>query len=163
MTRVELAIDIYAPVGDIWAVLTAPSCFPDWIKGIQTVELLTEGGFEVGTRYHVTAGTGDRTVEWTVAVTGLEVQQRIDYTYTGDVEGAGGWLIEPRETDAGYDGYWVISFDEFSPPGNWLVKFLSNFWPDNAARAARTESLERLKDLVEAGQGRGARTQTEDE
>jgi hypothetical protein len=29
MKRVELAIDIYAPAADIWAVLTAPSRYPD--------------------------------------------------------------------------------------------------------------------------------------
>lgn len=149
MKQVELAIDIDAPVDDIWAVLTDPVRFPEWITGIQSVEILTDGDYDVGTRYHVTAGTGDRAVEWTVEITGLEPEQRIDFRYAGDVEGNGGWWIEPREDD---DGYWVTSFDEFAPPGNWLVKFLSRFWLDNAARAARREALERLKHLAESGQ-----------
>ncbi len=152
MKTVELAIDIYAPVSDIWAVLTDPARYSDWITGIQSVEILTEGGFGVGTRYHVTAGTGGQAVEWTVEINTVETERRIDFSYSGDVEGNGGWLIEPRETDEGYDGYWVTSFDEFAPPGNWLVKFLSQFWPDNAARAARTQSLERLKEIIETSQ-----------
>jgi uncharacterized membrane protein len=146
MKRVELAIDIYAPVSDIWVVLTDPAGFPDWITGMQAAEILTEGDYGVGTRYRVVAGTGDRTVEWVVEITGVEPERRIDFSYTGDVEGNGGWIIEPIEGD---DGYWVTSFDEFAPPGNWLVKFLSKFWIDNAARAARRESLETLKELVE--------------
>jgi uncharacterized membrane protein len=149
MKRVELAIDINAPVADIWAVLTDPRRFPEWITGIQSVETLTEGDYGVGTRYHVTAGAGDRAVEWTVEVTGLEPGQRIDFAYSGDVEGIGGWFIEAQEDDA---GYWVTSFDEFAPPGGWLVKFLSRFWIDNAARASRRESLERLKELIEGEQ-----------
>jgi uncharacterized membrane protein len=144
--RVELAIDVLAPRSDIWAVLTDPVRFPEWITGIQTVEILTEGDYGVGTRYHVSAGAGDRTVEWTVEITDVEAEQRIGFSYQGDVEGNGGWLIEPREDD---EGYWVTSIDEFAPPGGWLVKFLSRFWLDNAARAARRESLERLKERVE--------------
>jgi uncharacterized membrane protein len=147
MKRVELAIDVVASPEDIWDVLTDPEYFPEWIEGMQSVELLTEGEYGVGTRYRVVAGTGDRTVEWTVEITGIEPEQRIDYTYSGDVEGNGGWLIEPDE-----DGvrYWVTSFDEFAPPGGWLVKLLSKFWMDNAARAARRKSLEQLKELLEA-------------
>lgn len=145
--RVELAVDISAPPGAIWAVLTDPTGFPDWITGMQSVEMLTEGEYGVGTRYQVTAGTGSRTVEWTVEITGLGPERRIDYRYTGDVEGRGGWTIEPDE-----DGirYWVTSWDEFAPPGGWLVKLLSRLWLDNAARAARRESLERLKQMLEA-------------
>jgi uncharacterized membrane protein len=147
MKRVELAIDIAAPPGDIWAVLTNPAGFPAWITGMRSVEILTEGEYGVGTRYRVIAGTGDRAVEWTVEITGLEPERRIDYSYTGDVEGNGGWLIEPDE-----DGirYWVTSFDEFAPPGGWLVKLLSKFWLDSANRPARRESLERLKEMLES-------------
>jgi len=147
MKRVELAIDIYAPATRIWEVLTNPEGFPDWINGIQTVQLLTEGEYAVGTRYHVKAGTATSSVEWTVEITGVEPEERIEFSYSGDVEGRGGWLIEPREDD---DGFWVTSFDEFAPPGNWLVKLLSRFWVDNAARAARRESLEQLKELIES-------------
>jgi uncharacterized membrane protein len=146
MKRVELAIDIYAPIPRIWAVLTDPEGFPRWIAGIQSVDMLTTGDYAVGTRYHVKAGTEASSIEWTVEITGLENEVRIDFAYSGDVEGTGGWLIEPREDD---DGFWVTSFDEFEPPGGWLVKLLSRFWMDNAARAARRESLEQLKDMIE--------------
>lgn len=145
--RVELAIDIQASPGDIWAVLTDPVGFTEWVRGMQSVEVLTAGEYGVGTRYHVIAGTGQRTIEWTVEITGLEPERRIDFSYSGAVEGNGGWLIEPDK-----DGvrYWVTSFDEFAPPGSRLMKLLSRFWLDNAARAARRESLERLKDMVES-------------
>ena len=149
MKQVELAINVIAPAADIWAVLTDPRRFPDWITGIQSVDVLTEGEYSVGTRYRVNAGTGDRDVEWTVEITGLEPEERIDFTYGGDVEGKGGWLIELREDD---EGFWVTSFDEFAPPGGRLVKLLSRFWVDNAARASRRESLERLKELIESEQ-----------
>ncbi len=86
-------------------------------------------------------------MEWTVEITDVEPEERIDFSYQGDVEGNGGWLIEPREDD---EGYWVTSIDEFAPPGSWLVKLLSRFWLDNAARAARRESLEQLKERVES-------------
>ena len=147
MKRVELAIDIHAPASQIWDVLSDPESFPDWIKGIQSVRLLTEGDYAVGTRYHVSAGSESRSVEWTVEITGLVPNERIEFSYSGDVEGTGGWLIEPLD-DA--QGYWVTSFDEFAPPGGWLVKLLSRFLVDNAARAARRESLEQLKALIES-------------
>jgi uncharacterized membrane protein len=110
------------------------------------VEILAGSDYGIGTRYHVTAGTGNRTVEWTVEITALETEHCIDFTYSGDVDGKGGWLIEPREDG---EGCRVSSFDEFAPPGGWLIKLLSRFWLDNAARASRRESLERLKDIVE--------------
>lgn len=155
MKRVELAIDIAASPGEIWAVLTDPAGFPEWIEGMQSVEILTEGDYGVGTRYRASAGSGQRTVEWTVEITGLEPERRIDFAYTGGVEGSGGWLIEPDD-----DGvrYWVTSFDEFAPPGGWLVKLLSKLWLDNAARAARRASLERLKEMLE-----GEADESEDE
>lgn len=147
MKRVELSIDIDAPASEIWAVLINPAGFPDWIKGMQSVQVLTEGDYGVGTRYHARAGTGKRTVEWTVEITAVEPERRIDFSYTGDAEGNGGWLIEPLEEES---GYWVTSFDEFAPPGNWLIKLLSKLWLDNAARSSRRESLERLKEMLEA-------------
>ena len=146
MKRVELAINIAASPSDIWTVLTNLTAFPDWITGMQSVELLTAETYGVGTRYHVIAGMGERTVEWTVEITGLELERRIDFSYGGDVEGQGGWLIEAHEDGVHYR---VTSFDEFAPPGGWLVKLLSKFWPDNASRAARQESLERLKEMLE--------------
>lgn len=146
MKRVELAVDIDVSARDIWPVLTDPAGFPDWIKGIQSAQVLTGGEYGVGTRYHVTAGTGTRSVEWTVEITALDPEHRIDFKYSGDVEGKGGWLIEPQEDG---EGCRVTSFDEFAPPGGWLIKLLSRFWLDNASRASRRESLERLKELVE--------------
>jgi len=156
MKRVELAVDIEASARDIWTALTDPVGCPKWIKGIQSVQVLTGGEYGVGTRYHVTAGTGNRDVEWTVEITALEPERRIDFTYSGDVEGRGGWVIEPQEHG---EGYRVTSFDEFAPPGGWLIKLLSKFWLDNAARASRRESLERLKEIVEGGN----RDEAEDE
>lgn len=146
MKRVELAVDIDASALDIWTILTNPAGFPEWIKGIQSAQVLTGGEYGVGTRYHVTAGTGNRSVEWTVEITALQPEHSIDFTYSGDVEGTGGWLIEPIE---GGESYRVTSFDEFAPPGGWLIKLLSKFWLDNAARASRRESLKRLKEIVE--------------
>ena len=148
MKRVELTIDIDAPAGDIWAVLADPTGFPDWIKGMQSVEVLTKGKYGVGTRYRVTAGTGKNSVEWTVEITALEPERRIDFSYTGDVEGSGGWIIEPRPEG----GLRVVSFDEFAPPGSWLIKLLSKFWFDKAARSSRWQSLERLKEMLEGDQ-----------
>jgi len=146
MKRVELSVDIEAPADKIWAVLTTPTEFPKWIKGMLSVALLTEGDYGVGTRYQVTAGRENRTVEWTVEIDALDPQRRIDYTYTGDVEGSGGWSLTPLEEG---EGYRVTSFDEFAPPGGWLIKLLSKLWLDNANRAARRESLEQLKEMLE--------------
>ena len=154
MKRVELSVDIVAPAGKIWTALTTPVEFPKWIKGMLSVELLTEpvlpkgsvGDYGVGTRYQVTAGRENQTVEWTVEVNSLDPQRRIEYTYTGDVEGSGGWSLAPLEEG---EGYRVTSFDEFAPPGSWLIKLLSKLWLDNANRAARRESLEQLKEMLE--------------
>lgn len=146
MTRVELSIDIDGAAEDIWAVITDPARFPNWIKGMQAVEVLTEGEYGVGTRFRSTAGTGERTVEWTTEVVAVEPEKSIDFTYTGVVDGEGGWLIEELPED---EGCRVTSFDEFSPPGGFLVKLMSKMLPDNASRAARMESLERLKETVE--------------
>ena len=146
MKRVELSVDIAAPAGKIWTALTTPVKFPKWIKGMLSVELLTEGDYGVGTRYQVTAGRENQTVEWTVEVNSLDPQRRIEYTYTGDVEGSGGWSLVPLEEG---EGYRVTSFDEFAPPGSWLIKLLSKLWLDNANRAARRESLEQLKEMLE--------------
>jgi uncharacterized membrane protein len=147
MKRVELFIDIDGEAEDIWTVLTDPAAFPEWIQGMQQVEVLTEGEYGVGTRYRAAAGSGERTIEWTVEVTAVVPEKSIDFSYTGAVEGNGGWRIEELEDD---EGCRVTSFDEFAPPGGWLVKLLSKLWFDNANRAARMESLERLKERVES-------------
>ena len=149
MKHVELGIDIAAPSTDIWVLLTDPGRFPEWIKGIKDVQILSKGAYGIGTRYLVTAGGGKRTVKWTVEIAGLLPQRRIDFSYTGDVEGRGGWLIEALDLDGGDSYYRVTSFDEFAPPGRWLVKLLSRLWLDNAARSSRRESLQRLKEILE--------------
>ncbi len=146
MKRIELSIDIDGEAQDIWAVLTNPALYPEWIRGMQWVEVLTEGQYGVGTSYRATAGTGERTMQWTIEVVAVEPEKSIDFSYTGDVEGIGGWRIEELDDD---EGCRVTSFDEFAPPGGWLIKLLSKLWFDNANRAARTESLERLKERVE--------------
>ncbi len=146
MKRVELFIDIDGEAEDIWGVLTDPTGYPEWIRGMQQVQVFTEGQYGVGTSYCATAGSGKRTMQWTIEVTAVEPEKSIDFSYTGDVEGIGGWRIEALEDD---EGYHVTSFDEFSPPGGWLIKLLSKLWFDNANRAARIESLERLKQRVE--------------
>ena len=147
MKRVELSIDIDAYPEDIWEVLTDPARFPEWIKGMQQVEMLTTGEYGVGTRYRATAGTGERTVQWEVEITAVEPPTRIEFAYTGDVEGRGGWQIEVLPDD---EGCRVTSWDEFAPPGGWLIKLLSKLWLDNANRAARWESLQQLKERIES-------------
>jgi uncharacterized membrane protein len=147
MKRVELSIEIDADPADVWQVLTNPAGFPDWIRGMQSVEVLTQGEYGVGTRYCAVAGTGKHTLQWTVEITAVEPEKSIAFTYTGDVEGRGGWQIEVLDEA---DVCRVTSWDEFAPPGGWLVKLLSKFWLDNANRAARWQSLQRLKEWVES-------------
>ena len=77
MKRVEFGIDIAARSSDIWVLLTNPVRFPEWIKGIKDVQMLGKDAYGVGTRYRVTAGSGKRTVEWTVEITGLLPHRRI--------------------------------------------------------------------------------------
>lgn len=146
MKRVELSVDINAKASDIWQVLTTPARFTDWIKGIQSVELLTEGDYGVGTRFRILAGAGAGSVQWTVEITGLQTERSIDFRFTGDVEGIGGWRIQPLADDVAYR---VTSFDEFVPAGGWLLKLLSRLLPDKAARSSRRESLLELKAILE--------------
>jgi len=114
---------------------------------MQSVEMLTTSEYGVGTRYHASAGTEKHAVEWTVEITAVEPERRIEFVYTGDVEGRGGWAIQALDDG---EGCRVTSWDEFAPPGGWLVKLMSRLWLDNANRAARVESLERLKEQVES-------------
>ncbi len=142
--RVEVGVYIEAPVSRIWAALTDPESFPDWIQSMQRVEMLTPGEYGVGTKYRPIAGTGQRTVDWTVEVIGIEPERLVQFRYSGFVEGTGGWRIEPIE-----GGFYVTSFDEFESGGGLRDKIINRFVMDSAARAAREESLRQLKELLE--------------
>ena len=75
MDDVEVRRHVAAPVERVWAVTTDLAGAPQVVRGIDAVEVLTPGGFGVGTRWRETRTMMGRSATEEMTVTAVEPQR----------------------------------------------------------------------------------------
>lgn len=74
---------VAAPPAAVFATLTDMANAPRWISGLEPVENLTNGPMQVGSRYRLTAKSGNATTVMEMQITTLEPGKRMRFLLTG--------------------------------------------------------------------------------
>jgi NAD(P)-dependent dehydrogenase (short-subunit alcohol dehydrogenase family)/uncharacterized protein YndB with AHSA1/START domain len=147
MARNRVHID--AAPEEVFAVLSDPSCYPEWVVGAAGVRDHDENFPEVGSRFHHKVGTWPLGVKDHTEVVELDPPRRIVLKAKARPLGTATIAIDLEES-AGGTG---LTMEE--RPGDRLTTLLAgNPLADTALRVRNAAALTRLKRLVE-GVGEG--------
>lgn len=142
MARNRVHID--AAPEDVFAVLSNPYCYPEWVVGASGVRDHDESFPEVGSRFHHKVGTWPLKVKDHTEVTEVEPPHRIVLRAKARPLGTAMIEIDLEESAGGTE----LSMDEH--PGDRLTSLVAgNPVADTALRVRNAEALARLKRLVE--------------
>jgi NAD(P)-dependent dehydrogenase (short-subunit alcohol dehydrogenase family)/uncharacterized protein YndB with AHSA1/START domain len=142
MARNRVHID--AAPEEVFAVLSNPSCYPEWVVGAAGVRDHDESFPEVGSRFHHTVGTWPVNLKDHTEVIEFDPPNRIVLRAKARPLGTATIAIDLRESADGTE----LAMDE--RPGDKLTSLVAgNPLADTALRVRNAESLARLKRLVE--------------
>ncbi|MEU1279629.1 SRPBCC family protein [Streptomyces sp. NPDC005805] len=141
---------IQAPPGPVWEALTDLSGWEDTLTGVERIEVLTPGGFDVGTRWRETRRMLGKEATEEMWVTASEPPER----YVVEAESHGShYVSELRLLTAGPEATTVrMTFSARLPTG--AKGALARLLAPVAARAVRKGMSQDLADVaaaVEAG------------
>jgi NAD(P)-dependent dehydrogenase (short-subunit alcohol dehydrogenase family)/uncharacterized protein YndB with AHSA1/START domain len=142
MARNRVHID--ASPEDVFAVLSKPDCYPEWVVGAAGVRDHDENFPEVGTRFHHNVGTWPVALKDHTEVVEVDPPHRIVLKAKARPLGTATIAIDLQESAGGTE----LSMEE--RPGDRLTTLVAgNPVADTALRVRNAEALSRLKRLVE--------------
>ena len=141
---------IRAPIDEVWALATDVERFPESIRGVDRVELLTDGPFGEGTRWRETRRMFGR--EATEEMWVAEVDPDSSYTVEAENHGVRYVSTFTFRTSGGEQTEAVVTFG--AQPRTQVAQVLGTITNAVAARTVR-RTLE--ADLVELGNAAEAR------
>jgi len=144
MARNRVHID--ATPEEVFAVLSNPDCYPEWVVGAAGVRDHDENFPEVGARFHHKVGTWPLGVKDHTEVVEIAAPRRIVLKAKARPLGTATIELDLQESAGGTE----LSMDE--RPGDRLTTLVAgNPLVDTALRVRNAEALARLKRLVEGG------------
>jgi len=142
MARNRVHID--ATPEEVFAVLSNPYCYPEWVVGAAGIRDHDENFPEVGSRFHHKVGTWPVNLRDHTEVLEVDPPQRIVLQAKARPLGTATIAIDLRESSGGTE----LAMDEH--PGDRLTTLVAgNPVADAALRVRNAEALARLKRLVE--------------
>ena len=78
--KIEIAVDIAAPPAAVYATITDLARWPDFVRGIERMEILTSGPVGVGTTFRETRTMFGRSATEEMTVAQLKPPHRFDLT-----------------------------------------------------------------------------------
>jgi uncharacterized protein YndB with AHSA1/START domain len=152
MARNRVHID--AAPEDVFAVLSNPYCYPEWVVGASGVRDHDESFPAVGSRFYHKVGTWPLNVKDHTEVIEVEPPRRIVLKAKARPLGTAIVALELRESAGGTE----LTMEE--RPGDRVTALVAgNPVADTALRVRNAEALARLKRLVE-GVPEGERSKT---
>lgn len=151
MPTVTARRTIRAPIDEVWTVATDVERFPESIRGVERVELLTDGAFDEGTRWRETRRMFGR--EATEEMWVAEVDPGRSYTVEAENHGVryvSTFTFRPsgaEQTEA------VVTFG--AQPRTRVARVLGTITNAVAARAVAKTLEGDLEDLGNAAEARG--------
>jgi carbon monoxide dehydrogenase subunit G len=99
MGRIRVAVDIDAPIADVWKVIEPIERHVDWMVDAETItfEGLQRRG--VGTRFVCRTKVGPISLDDHMEVTEWEPERSIGVRHSGVVKGTGAFELEPIDLD----------------------------------------------------------------
>ncbi len=143
MARCTQVID--ATPQDVFAVLSDPATYPDWVVGAKAMRDADDGFPAVGTRLHHRVGFGPLSVDDHTEVVDVAAPYRLELRAKARPLGTArvAMLVSPR----GPRSSWVTMIED---PADPLTRLVFNPLTHLAVRGRNRECLRRLKRLAEA-------------
>lgn len=147
MKQVELSRHVNAPVATVWAVATDLAGAPQVLRGVDRVEMLTPGGFGVGTRWRETRTMFGRQATEELAVAAVEPER----SYTVRAAGSGAQYVSTFAFTPTAGGTVVtVTFGAAATTG--VARVLAALTGPLARRAVERALREDLEDLAQAAE-----------
>ncbi|HUQ39361.1 MAG TPA: SRPBCC family protein [Acidimicrobiales bacterium] len=144
----ETATEIAAPVEVVFAVVADPTTYPEWLVGAKEIHMVEEHWPEPGARFFHTVGAGPVTVDDSTSVLEVEAPTKLV------LEARAGAVATARVTfrlDRLGEAATSVSMEEDAVEG--AASHLPSALIDPPLGARNQQSLQRLKDRIEAGAG----------
>lgn len=151
--RIGLTQFIDAPPAAVWAVLSDIGSAAEALSGVAAIELLTDGHYDVGTRWRETRtmfGMKD-TMEMEVAESVPE-RRTVVLAPMGDVLYRTEFTLRPR---AGGGTELNMAFSAEQPPQSGLKALVNSALAGVGLQASRKSMEQDLQDIAEAARRRG--------
>jgi uncharacterized protein YndB with AHSA1/START domain len=113
---------IPAPIERVWKELLFPEQWPDWWRGVESVELVRPGVAPLGTgaiRRYVWKSRLPYRLKFTMETTFIEPLSRIEGHATGELEGFGCWQLSHA------DGNTQVRYDWHVIANKWWMRWLA--------------------------------------
>jgi uncharacterized protein YndB with AHSA1/START domain len=146
VSRAEISIDV--PPERVWAVLADPDSYSRWVVGSKNVRDADAGFPAPGTRFHHTVGIGPISIDDHTKVLAADPPRRLELLARARPLANAHVTIEVRPASAGS----TVSMSESA--GDLLSKLLINPLTGPLISVRNAESLQRLRQLSEAGKHR---------
>jgi NAD(P)-dependent dehydrogenase (short-subunit alcohol dehydrogenase family)/uncharacterized protein YndB with AHSA1/START domain len=152
MAMARNRVHIHAAPAEVFAVLSNPYCYPEWVVGAADVRDHDESFPEVGSRFHHKVGSWPLSVKDHTEVVEVDPPRRIVLKAKARPLGTATIELDLEQSAGGTE----LTMEE--RPGDRLTSLLAgNPVADTALRLRNAEALARLKRLVE-GVPEGKRT-----
>lgn len=137
-------VHIHATPEEVFAVLSDPERYPDWVVGADKIRDYDEEFPQVGARFHHKVGPGPINIRDYSEVIELDAPRRLVLKAKARPLGTATIALDLEESDGGTE----LLMEE--TPGDRLTSlFVDNPVADTALRVRNAEALSRLKRLVE--------------
>jgi uncharacterized protein YndB with AHSA1/START domain len=144
----ENQVEIAAPPDEVFAVVTDPRTYPDWVVGCDRIRGIDAGWPQPGSRFHHTVGAGPAKVDDSTAVVHVDHERR-RLTLAASAGSAGAarvtFHVEPAH-GAGATASLVTIEEE---PTDGPTTHLPSAVTDTALQVRNAETLRRLRKFVE--------------
>lgn len=107
MAHHETELDLAAPIGAVFAVLSDIGGWRDWDPSVRTTLATTAGPPTVGSTYQVTVGFYGKAIEQTHEIAELDAPHRLVVSTSGRATGR--WEFTLAETADGTHVHWDIT------------------------------------------------------
>lgn len=147
MKQVELSRHVNASVATVWALATDLEGAPQVLRGVDRVEMLTPGGFGVGTRWRETRTMFGRQATEELAVAAVEPER----SYTVRAAGSGAQYVSTF-TFTPTSGGTVVTVTFGAAATTGVARVLAALTGPLARRAVERALREDLEDLAQAAE-----------
>ena len=99
MGQIRVAVDIDAPIADVWKVIESIEHHVDWMLDAETITFEGPQQRGVGTRFVCRTKVGPLALDDHMEITEWEPERSIGVRHSGVVEGTGVFELEPIDLD----------------------------------------------------------------
>lgn len=140
----ENEVEIDAPAADVFAVVSDPRTYPDWVVGCHRIRAVDADWPQPGSRFHHTVGAGPAKADGSTAVVRIEPPSLLTLEANAGAAGTASITFTVELLD---DRRSRVTIEEEALDG--AAVRLPNAVTDTGLKLRNAETLRRLRKLVE--------------